>query len=220
MGGGTFLPVPYEESGEGTGGYAKEMSEGFKQAQLNLFRQQAKEVDVIITTALIPGKPAPLLITKDMVESMRPGSVIVDLAAENGGNCELCKPGEKFVTDNGVTIVGYSDLPSRLATQSTNLFGNNVVKFLGELGTAKAGWSGLDLENEVLRGSVVCSGGNVLYPPPKPVGPPPGSGQAAEKKNARLLSATMVSPKANASIARPTIAMTKAKFAIQQKSNQ
>merc|ERR1719242_687576 len=152
-------------------------------AQLALFAEQAKEVDVMISTALIPGKPAPLLITKEMVQSMRAGSVIVDLAAEAGGNCELCVPGEKIVTDNGVTVVGYSDLPGRLATQSTNLFGNNVVKFLGELG-GKKGWGGLDLENEVLRGSVVCSGGNVLYPPPKPVGPPPVTAPKEKQKSA------------------------------------
>jgi len=171
--GGAFLPVPYEESGEGTGGYAKEMSEGFKAAQLQLFRDQAKEVDIIITTALIPGKPAPKLILEDMVKSMRSGSVIVDLAAEAGGNCELCKPGEKYVTENGVTIVGYSDLPGRLATQSTNMFGNNVVKFLGELGTTKTGWTGYQKENEVLRGSVIGYGGSLQWPPDVPIGPPP-----------------------------------------------
>jgi len=171
--GGTFVEVPYKESGDGAGGYAKEMSAEFMKAQLALFAEQAKEVDVIITTALIPGKPAPRLITKEMVDSMRAGSVIVDLAAEAGGNCEYTVPGEKIVTENGVTIVGYSDLPSRLATQSTNMFGNNVVKFMGELGDKKKGWTGLNLENEVLRGSVVGSNGELLYPPPKPVGPPP-----------------------------------------------
>jgi len=171
--GGTFVEVPYKESGDGAGGYAKEMSAEFMKAQLGVFAEQAKEVDVMISTALIPGKPAPRLITADMVASMRAGSVIVDLAAEAGGNCELTVPGEKIVTDNGVTIIGWSDLPSRLATQSSNMFGNNVVKFLGELGDKKKGWGGLDLENEVLRGSVVGSNRELLYPPPKPVGPPP-----------------------------------------------
>jgi len=176
--GGIYVPVPYEESGDGAGGYAKEMSEGFKKAQLQLFADQAKEVDVIITTALIPGKPAPLLITKEMVESMRAGSVIVDLAAEAGGNCELCVNGEKIVTPNGVTIIGYSDLPSRLPTQSSNMFGNNIVKFLGELGNKKTGWNGLDMKNDVLRGSVLCSEGQTLWPPAAPVGPPPTAGMS------------------------------------------
>jgi len=191
--GGTFVEVPYKESGDGAGGYAKEMSAEFMKAQLGLFAEQAKEVDVIITTALIPGKPAPRLITKEMVDSMRAGSVIVDLAAEAGGNCEYTVPGEKIVTENGVTIVGYSDLPSRLATQSTNMFGNNVVKFMGELGDKKKGWTGLNLENEVLRGSVVGSNGELLYPPPKPVGPPPtpaaapkGAAMAAKEQEQEL----------------------------------
>merc|ERR1719499_2482631 len=176
---------PPKESGDGAGGYAKVMSDEFMKAQLAVFADQAKEVDVIISTALIPGKPAPLLITKEMVQSMRAGSVIVDLAAEAGGNCELTVPGEKIVTENGVTIVGYSDLPSRLATQSTNMFGNNVVKFMGELGDKKKGWTGLNLENEVLRGSVVGSNGELLYPPPKPVGPPP-TPAAAPKAGAAM----------------------------------
>jgi len=179
--GGVFVEVPFKESGDGAGGYAKVMSDEFMKAQLALFAEQAKEVDVMISTALIPGKPAPLLITKEMVQSMRAGSVIVDLAAEAGGNCELTVPGEKIVTENGVTIIGWSDLPSRLATQSTNMFGNNVVKFLGELGDKKKGWTGLDLENEVLRGSVVGSDGQLLYPPPKPVGPPPTAGMSPAK---------------------------------------
>lgn len=171
--GGVFLSVPYEEDGQGQGGYAKEMSDGFKKAQAQMLADQAAEVDVIITTALIPGIPAPKLITKAMVESMRPGSVIVDLAAETGGNCEYCVPGEKIVTENGVTVIGYSDLPSRLSTQSSNLFGNNIVKFLGELGDKKKGWTGLNMENDVLRGSVVCTGGEVTWPPKVPIGPPP-----------------------------------------------
>merc|ERR1719499_725058 len=172
---------PPKESGDGAGGYAKVMSDEFMKAQLAVFAEQAKEVDVMISTALIPGKPAPRLITADMVASMRAGSVIVDLAAEAGGNCEMTVPGEKIVTENGVTIIGWSDLPSRLATQSTNMFGNNVVKFLGELGDKKKGWTGLDLENEVLRGSVVGSDGQLLYPPPKPVGPPPTAGMSPAK---------------------------------------
>jgi len=118
--GGEFVPVPYEEQGSGVGGYAKVMSEGFQKAQREVFAQQAKDVDIIITTALIPGKPAPKLISADMVRSMRQGSVIVDLAAEQGGNCELTVPGQVVVRD-GVTIIGYTDLPSRLARQSSTL---------------------------------------------------------------------------------------------------
>ena len=112
--GGEFVAVDYEEEGAGVGGYAKVMSEGFQKAQREVFAKQAKEVDIIITTALIPGKPAPKLITADMVKSMKPGSVIVDMAAEQGGNCELTVPGE-VVVQHGVTIIGYTDLPSRLA---------------------------------------------------------------------------------------------------------
>eukprot|EP00494_Astrolonche_serrata_P006127 UN06144 len=115
-----------------------------------------------------------------MVKSMKPGSVIVDLAAEAGGNCELCKPGEKYVTDNGVTIIGYSDLPGRLSTQSTNMFGNNVVKFLGELGTTKTGWTGFVKENDVLRGSVIGNGGQLCWPADPPVGPPPVAAKPAQ----------------------------------------
>jgi len=174
--GGTYVKVPFEESGDGAGGYGKIMSDDFMKAQLQLYADEAPNVDIIITTALIPGKPAPVLITKAMVDSMRPGSVIVDLAAEAGGNCEYTIPGEKFVTDNGVTIIGYSDLPSRLPTQSSNMFGNNIVKFMGELGDKKKGWMGLNLENEVLRGSVIGNGGAKIWPPPQPVGPPPGAG--------------------------------------------
>jgi NAD(P) transhydrogenase subunit alpha len=119
--GGEFVPVEYVEEGTGVGGYAKVMSEGFQKAQREVFAKQAKEVDIIITTALIPGKPAPKLITAEMVQSMKPGSVIVDMAAEQGGNCELTEPG-KVVTKHGVIIIGYTDLPSRLATQASTLY--------------------------------------------------------------------------------------------------
>merc|ERR1719192_988005 len=172
--GAQFLTVEIEEDGEGTGGYAKEMSKEFIDAEMALFREQCKEIDIIITTALIPGKPAPKLILKDMVESMKPGSVIVDLAAEMGGNCEYCKKGEKYVTDNGVTVVGYTDLPSRLPTQSSTLFANNIVKYLGEFGHKKDGWS-VNFDNDVVRGSVVLNKGELMWPPPAGVGPPPGA---------------------------------------------
>ena len=125
--GGEFVKVDYEEEGSGGGGYAKVMSEGFQKAQREMFAKQAKEVDIIITTALIPGKPAPKLITAEMVKSMKPGSVIVDLAAEQGGNCELTEPG-KVVVKHGVTIIGYTDLPSRLAKQSSTLYATNLFR--------------------------------------------------------------------------------------------
>jgi proton-translocating NAD(P)+ transhydrogenase subunit alpha len=125
--GGEFVGVDYVEEGSGVGGYAKVMSEGFQRAQREVFAAQAKAVDVIITTALIPGKPAPKLITADMVRSMRPGSVIVDLAAEQGGNCELTEPGQ-LVVRHGVSLIGYTDLPSRLAKQSSTLYATNLLR--------------------------------------------------------------------------------------------
>jgi len=128
--GGEFLEVSMKEDGSGQGGYAKEMSPEFIAAEMALFHKQAKEVDIIITTAAIPGKPAPKLIKKEHVLAMKAGSVIVDLAAETGGNCELTKPGEVYRTENGVTVVGLYDFPSRLPTQSSTLYGNNVTKFL------------------------------------------------------------------------------------------
>ena len=127
--GGDFLMLDFEEEGAGSGGYAKVMSKEFIDAEMKLFAEQAEEVDIIITTAMIPGKKSPVLITEEMVKSMKQGSVIVDLAAEGGGNCELTQPGESIVV-HGVTILGYSDLPSRLATQSSRLYGNNLVKLV------------------------------------------------------------------------------------------
>ena len=127
--GGTFLVLDFEESGEGGGGYAKVMSKEFIEAEMALFREQAKEVDIVITTALIPGKKAPLLWDAGMVESMKPGSVVVDLAAGHGGNCELSQPGVR-VDHNGVAILGYTDLASRMAADSSKFFGNNIVHLL------------------------------------------------------------------------------------------
>jgi NAD(P) transhydrogenase len=155
---------------DGSGGYAKEMSDGFKKAQRKMLKEQCKEVDVIITTAAIPGKTAPKLIFSDMVENMRSGSVIVDLASQTGGNCELTRTGEKYVTKNGITIIGYSDFTSKLPTQATTMFGNNVVKLIGELGDKKNGWLGYRETNDVLRGSVVGHGTSLIWPPPMPIG--------------------------------------------------
>jgi len=177
--GAQFLTVEIEEDGEGQGGYAKEMSAEFIEAEFKLFREQCREVDIIITTALIPGKPAPKLILRDMVDSMKPGSVVVDLAAEAGGNCEYTVPNEKYVHSNGVKVLGYTDFPSRLAAQSSTLFANNVVKFLGEFGD-KSGWDPQYETNDVLRGSVVGKAGELKWPTPIDLGPPPGS-QAAQK---------------------------------------
>ena len=163
-----FLMLDFEgEDGSGEGGYAKVMSDEFIKAEMALFAEQAKDVDIIITTALIPGKPAPKLITAEMVASMKDGSVIVDLAAEMGGNCELTEPGEVAVR-NGVSIIGYTDLPSRLAAQSSQLYGTNLRHLLTDMTPEKDGNLVLDLEDEVVRGATVCTGGETLWPPPPP----------------------------------------------------
>ncbi|MFZ0485881.1 MAG: Re/Si-specific NAD(P)(+) transhydrogenase subunit alpha [Arenicellales bacterium] len=165
--GAEFLQVEIEEEGSGAGGYAKEMSEEFIKAEMALFQEQAEEVDVIVTTALIPGKPAPKLITATMVQSMKPGSVIVDLAAEQGGNCELTEPGKAVVKD-GVTIIGYTDLASRLATQSSQLYATNLRHLLTELTPEKDGRPVVDMEDEVIRGLTVIKDGEITWPPPAP----------------------------------------------------
>ena len=173
--GGEFVPVNYQEDGGGVGGYAKVMSEGFQRAQRDVFAAQAKEVDIIITTALIPGKPAPKLITADMVRSMKPGSVIVDMAAEQGGNCELTEPG-KIVHQHGVIIIGYTDLPSRLPRQASNLYATNLFRLSEELCKQKDGVFVINMEDEVIRGTTVVKEGVVTWPPPaKPPGPPAAS---------------------------------------------
>ncbi len=165
--GAEFVDVDYEEEGTGVGGYAKVMSEGYQRAQLETFARQAKEVDIIITTALIPGKPAPRLITAEMVRSMNPGSVIVDLAAEQGGNCELTEP-DKVAVKHGVTLIGYTDLPSRLARQSSTLYANNLLRLAEELCKAKDGVVHVDMEDEVIRGTTVVKEGKITWPPPAP----------------------------------------------------
>ena len=165
--GGEFVKVNYEEEGSGGGGYAKVMSEGFQQAQREMYAQQAREVDIIITTALIPGKPAPKLITADMVKSMKAGSVIVDMAAEQGGNCELTER-DKAVVKHGVTIVGYTDLASRMAKQSSTLYGNNLFRLSEELCKTKDGVINVNMEDEAIRGLTVIKQGEVTWPAPVP----------------------------------------------------
>jgi H+-translocating NAD(P) transhydrogenase subunit alpha len=183
--GAEFIELNLHEDGEGAGGYAKEMSPAFIKAEMEMFAAQAKDVDIIITTALIPNRPAPILITEEMVKSMRKGSVIVDLAAENGGNCELTKPGE-VVECYGVHILGYTDLPSRLAPTASLLFGNNLTHLLADLGGASH--FQLDLADEVVRGALVLRGGELLWPPPaRPpvVLPPHPKAVAAARPEAR-----------------------------------
>ena len=169
--GGEFVKVDYEEEGSGGGGYAKVMSEGFQQAQRDMYAKQAREVDIIITTALIPGKPAPKLITAEMVATMKPGSVIVDMAAEQGGNCELTVPGQAVVR-HGVTIVGYTDLASRLAKQSSTLYATNLLRLLEELCKTKDGTVNVNFEDDAIRGLTVIKEGAITWPAPPPKLPP------------------------------------------------
>jgi NAD(P) transhydrogenase subunit alpha len=169
--GAEFLEVSVKEEGAGAGGYARVMSQAFIDAEMKLFAQQAMEVNIIITTALIPGREAPKLISSGMVESMAEGSVIVDLAAANGGNCALTKPGEMIV-HKGVRIIGYTDLPSRMALQTSWLYGTTLYNMLEEMGGAE-GFK-IDLENDIVRPSLVTHGGEVTWPPPQaPAAPAP-----------------------------------------------
>jgi NAD(P) transhydrogenase subunit alpha len=163
--GAEFVDVAYQEEGSTSGGYAKVMSEGYQKAQKELYAKQAADVDIIITTALIPGKPAPRLITAEMLETMKPGSVIVDLAAEQGGNCEWTQPGE-IVTRNGITIIGYTDLPSRLARQASTLYATNLLRLLEELCKTKDGVAVVDMDDEMIRGATVAHQGAITWPPP------------------------------------------------------
>jgi len=162
-----FLELDFQEDGSGTGGYAKTMSPEFIKAEMELFARQAMEVDIIITTALIPGRPAPELITAGMVESMKDGSVIVDLAAEQGGNCKLTER-DQVVVKHGVSLIGYTDLPSRLPTQSSQLYGNNLWHLLTEMCPAKDGHININMEDEVIRGATVINAGAITWPPPPP----------------------------------------------------
>ena len=178
--GGQFVKVDYEEEGSGGGGYAKVMSEGFQQAQREMYAREAKDADIIVTTALIPGKPAPRLITAEMVRSMKAGSVIVDMAAEQGGNCELTEPGEAVVR-HGVTIVGYTDLASRLAKQSATLYSTNLLRLTEELCKTKDGTINVNFEDDAIRGLTVVKDGEVTWPAPPPKLPaaPPKAKPAA-----------------------------------------
>jgi NAD(P) transhydrogenase subunit alpha len=175
-----FLLLEFEEDGSGSGGYAKTMSPEFIKAEVELFAEQAREVDIIITTALIPGKPAPKLITADMVKSMKAGSVIVDLAAEQGGNCELTSPDEIVVKEE-VTIIGYTDLPSRLPAQASQLYGTNLKHLLSEMCTDNDGRILVDMEDDAIRGATVVHAGDVTWP-----APPIATAAATMKKPAEL----------------------------------
>ena len=210
--GAEFLELNLKEEGEGKGGYAKEMSDEFLKAEMALFAQQAMQVDIIVTTALIPGKPAPKLITKGMVESMKPGSVIVDLAAEQGGNCSLTEPGS-VVKHKGVTIIGYTDLPSRMASMSSQLYGACVTALLEDLSepgavatslpseppasagdqSASDATSGrhlkVDLDDEVVRGAIVLHEGKMLWPAPVKEQPPPPEPGVPTKSTASVAAA-------------------------------
>lgn len=174
--GAEFLELAFEEDGTGQGGYAKTMSPEFIAAEMALFKEQARQVDIIVTTALIPGKPAPRLLTADIVHEMHAGSVIVDLAAEAGGNCEFTKPGQ-VVVENGVTIIGYMDLPSRLAPTASQLYGTNLCHLLSDVGGAK-NWR-INLDDEVVRGALVAHEGKITWPPPRPAVPAPVTNVAA-----------------------------------------
>ncbi|MGO4908979.1 Re/Si-specific NAD(P)(+) transhydrogenase subunit alpha [Pseudorhodobacter sp. W20_MBD10_FR17] len=170
--GAEFVYLEFDASelpdGAATGGYAAPSTPEFQAKQLAKFRELAPEIDIVITTALIPGRPAPKLWTKDMVEMMKPGSVIIDLAAERGGNCDLTVPDQKIVTENGVTIVGYTDFPSRMAAQSSTLYSNNIRHMIADLTPAKDGVINQNMEDDVIRGATVAHKGEITFPPPPP----------------------------------------------------
>ena len=187
--GASFLEIDFKEEGGSGDGYAKVMSEEFNRRAMALYAEQAKEVDIIITTAAIPGKPAPRLITKEMVDSMKPGSVIVDLAAATGGNCEYTEAGKVVTTENQVKIIGYTDFPSRLPTQSSQLYGTNLVNLLKLLCKEKDGKINIDFDDVVLRGVTVVRDGEEIPPAQIQVSAQPKqeakAAPAAEKKEAK-----------------------------------
>ena len=169
--GAEFVFLDFEEQaqdGAAPGGYAAPSSPEFREKQLEKFRELAPQMDIVITTALIPGRDAPKLWTKDMVAAMKPGSVIVDLAAEKGGNCELTIPDERHVTENGITIIGYTDFPSRMGAQASELYGNNVRHFMTDLTPKKDGVVEHDMEDDVIRGATVTHDHDITWPPPPP----------------------------------------------------
>ena len=180
--GATFLQVDVQEDGSGSGGYAKEMSDEYKKAQAAMMLEQAKDVDIIITTALIPGKKAPILVNEEMLALMKPGSVCVDLAAANGGNVAQTRPDEIVTTSNGVKIIGYTDLPSRLATTASNLFANNVAKFILSIGpqtTKEKGVFQIDMKDDAVQNMLIAFQGEARWPdkitPFQPPPPPPSA---------------------------------------------
>ncbi|RMF35502.1 MAG: Re/Si-specific NAD(P)(+) transhydrogenase subunit alpha [Alphaproteobacteria bacterium] len=182
--GAEFVYLDFEDTGQdsaATGGYAAPQSEEFRQKQLEKFRELAPEMDIVITTALIPGRDAPVLWTRDMVEAMKRGSVIVDLAAERGGNCELTEADEKIVTENGVTIIGYTDFPSRMASQASTLYATNIRHMLSDLTPGKDGVIVHNMEDDVIRGATVVHQGEITFPPP----PPKVQAIAAPRKEAK-----------------------------------
>jgi NAD(P) transhydrogenase subunit alpha len=208
--GAEFLELNVQEEGEGGGGYGKEMSPAFIAAEMALFTAQAKDVDIIITTALIPNRPAPVLITEDMVKSMKKGSVIVDLAAENGGNCALTQPGS-VVQEHGVHIIGYIDLPSRLAPTASALYGNNLAYLLDDLGGA-ANFH-IDMDNEVVRNSLIVHEGTVVWPPPRKE-PSPAPPKPAASAAPAAASATQKTPSSGAGLAITVGAIAVALFGV------
>ncbi|SCM68532.1 Re/Si-specific NAD(P)(+) transhydrogenase subunit alpha [Donghicola eburneus] len=169
--GAEFVYLDFAEEtqdGAATGGYAAPSSPEFREAQLKKFRELAPEMDIVITTALIPGRDAPVLWTKDMVEMMKPGSVVVDLAAEKGGNCELTEKDQRVVSDNGVVIIGYTDFPSRMATQASTLYSTNIRHMMTDLTPEKDGQPNHNMEDDVIRGATVTHEGEITFPPPPP----------------------------------------------------
>jgi NAD(P) transhydrogenase subunit alpha len=201
--GAEFLELDLKEEGEGTGGYAREMTPEFIRAEMELFAAQAREVDIIITTALIPNRPAPVLITEDMVRSMKKGSVIVDLAAENGGNCALTIPNQ-VVERYGVHIIGYIDLPSRLAPTASFLYSNNLINLLTDMG-GPANFR-IDRDDAVVRNALVVHDGEVTWPPPRAEAPPP---PAPAAKAPPVVAAPPTQPAQN----NPALAITSAALA-------
>ncbi|MCA9524784.1 MAG: Re/Si-specific NAD(P)(+) transhydrogenase subunit alpha [Myxococcales bacterium] len=185
--GAQFLELEVEEDGEGGGGYAKVMSEAYIRAEMELFLAEAAETDIVITTALIPGRPAPKLWEQRAVEAMRPGSVVVDMAAEQGGNCDVTVPGEA-VQHAGVTIIGYTDLSSRLATTASQLYGTNLLHLLRDMGGSPDAYK-VDHEDEVVRGALVLDQGALMWPPPKVEAPPPAAAPKPEVKPAPVAAA-------------------------------